>query len=365
MAAAGNLGDTRRVRGLFVLILCFACGGDGKVGDPDAGTSDATSGCAGATNCNPLMQTGCSAGEKCTWIIDAVMPQYIGHVGCARIGSADVGDACTFGSAGCDGYDNCKQGLVCGNFYGGAGTCKRICDQQGGFPQCDNQHSCVTYQDLFSTGDTTPPVAGACDRACDPLADNDFDGAGSATKLGTTCGTDPLIGCYGYPSFGTAPRTEWSCLPDINAGKSLRHRATCTTATGCSPSILNSCNQGYLPLLKQSSTISTTVCAALCKPKNCYAGNCGANDDNRLGEAPHRCNTTDRVGTFDTSPGGEHCAFMWWFERDEQGSFLRSPSSDTVGVCYDRSKYGQPACATLTLQQASQQGCVDSGTAGL
>jgi hypothetical protein len=344
-------------------VLLVACGGNGNTSDPDAAGADSLGGCAGP--CNPLMQTGCGPGERCTWIVDSLMPQYVGHTGCAPIGTGDVGDACQFQPGTCGVQDTCKQGLVCGEFYGDMGTCKRICDQQGGFPQCDNQHSCVTYADLFETGDSTPPVAGVCDRACNPLTDNDFDGSGPLTKVGTTCGTDPLVGCYGFPSFGDAPRTEFSCGPDVHAGKNLRHRSTCTTETGCAPISDNSCNQGYVPVLKQSATISTTICAALCKPKNCYMGNCGTNDENRLGEAPHRCNSTDRVGTFDTSAGGEHCAYMWWFERDTQGSLLRSPSSDTVGICYDRGKYNQPACATLTLQQASQQGCVDSKTAGL
>jgi hypothetical protein len=247
---------------------------------------------------------------------------------------------------------------------------------------------------LFYTGDTTPAAAGVCDVACDPLADNDFDGSGSAsTKSGSACGSDATIGCYGDPSFGTAPHTKWSCREDIHADAAqptgLRHRVQCMTATGCADSgaviSVNSCNQGYLPLLRESTTTSTAICVALCKPKNCYAGNCGANDDDRLGEAPHRCQTPDRVGSFDTSPGGEHCRFLWSLEIDDQGHFLRSPSSDTVGFCFDHSKYlydsngdnmpdtPMPACASLPdgfgtsspIDGAADLGCVDTTHAQL
>ncbi|HEX5058484.1 MAG TPA: hypothetical protein VFV99_03945 [Kofleriaceae bacterium] len=342
--------------------------------------------------CNPLTQTGCNVGDKCTWLLDAVTPQYVGHIGCAPAGTANTGDACIYGAPGVTGYDGCKKGLVCGDYRGGAGVCKQICDNQGGSPACGANTSCVTYSGLFSTGSTTPAAAGVCDPSCDPLADNDFDGAGALTKTGTTCGSSATVGCYGYPSFGTPPITAWSCTSDINyleaqpAG--FRHRVQCTETSGCAdpgPTLyVNSCNQGYLPLLRESTMVSTAVCVAMCKPHNCYLGSCGTNNDFRLGDAPHRCNTSDAMGTFDTSAGGEHCRFIWSFEIDDNNTFLRSPSSDTVGFCFDHSKYlydsnndgtadtPLPPCATLpngtgsgTSFGAADLGCVDTANAGL
>jgi hypothetical protein len=339
--------------------------------------------------CNPLTQAGCNAGDKCTWLLDAVMPQYVGHIGCAPSGTAAVGDPCMYGAPGVTGFDSCQKGLVCGNFRGGAGVCKTICDQQGGSPMCGAQDVCVTYSGLFSTGPTTPAAGGVCDKRCDPLADNDFDGSGTAlTRTGTACSGAANIGCYGFPSFGTPPQTGWSCTTDIHYTTSLVHRVQCTTTTGCADSgptiYVNSCNQGYLPMLRESATLTTVVCVALCKPKNCYAGNCGANNEDQLGEAPHRCNAIDARGTFDTSPGGEHCAFSWFFEVDDQNTFLRSPTSDTVGFCFDHSKYlydsnGDtvndapfPPCASLpngqgqgTALGAGDVGCVDTANAGV
>ncbi|HEY5925315.1 MAG TPA: hypothetical protein VIV11_26710 [Kofleriaceae bacterium] len=376
---------------LVVLVGCGDCNDVEPVHvPPDSRPGDAF-GCPRTSPCNPLTQAGCCVGQKCTWRLDAVMPQYIGHVSCAPDGSAAVDEPCMYGPPGVLGYDNCKKGLVCGDYRGGTGVCKQICDQQGGAPMCDAQHACVTYPGLFNTGDTTPSAGGVCDVACDPLTENDFDGSGSATKSSSTCGSAAEVGCYGYPSLGSPPRTSWTCMPERNltVGQptGLRHRVQCTTANGCAdpgPTLyVNSCNQGYLPLLRESATISTAICVALCKPLNCYAGNCGPANQNRLGEAPHRCTSPDRVGTFDTSVGGEHCRFIWSFEIDDQGNFLRSPSSDTLGFCFDHSKYlydsdadnvpdtPYPACSTLAdgfgsgVFGAADLGCVDTTHAQL
>ena len=379
-----------------LLVIVVACDGDcddqddGIKDPPDSGL-DAYVHCPPKqrSGCNPLTQAGCSVGEKCTWIVDQLTPQFFGHIGCAPEGSAAVDAPCMYGPPGCDGYDNCADGLVCSDRSGAIGICKQICDQQGGQPTCDAQHACVVYPGLFNTGDSTPSAGGVCDHACDPLTENDFDGSGSAsTKSTTVCGSDATVGCYGYPSFGTPPRTAWSCMSEKHPQLELGHRVQCSTANGCAdpgPTLyVNSCNQGYLPLLRESTAVSTAICVALCKPKNCYAGNCGPNDENRLGEAPHRCTNPDRAGTFDTSANGEHCRFIWSFELDDQNNFLRSPTSDTLGFCFDHSKYlydsnndnvpdtVYPPCASLpdgfgsgSALGAADLGCVDTTHAQL
>jgi hypothetical protein len=380
--------DTRVVRLVIVCVALIACGDDSSTAG-DAGGDGPNL----PASCNPLVQE-CPAGYKCTWLVDALDPTYVGHAGCAPDGTANIDEACKYGEPGATGFDNCRKGSVCSDYFGGTGICKAICDYQGGFPECNAQHTCVVYDGLFSTGDMTPAAGGLCDLACNPLTDNDFDGAGTAsTRTTAACGSDPTIGCYGYPSFGTYPRTGWSCTADVSANVAqptgLRHRVQCTTANGClgpgSTVFVNSCNQGYLPLLRERTTVSTTICVALCKPKNCFAGNCGPMDRDRLGEAPHRCTNPDRVGTFDTTAGGEHCRFIWGFEIDTQGNFLRSPTSDTMGFCFDHSKYlydsnndntpdaPLPACAALPdgfggaspVDGAADLGCVDTTHAGL
>ena len=218
---------------------------------------------------------------------------------------------------------------------------------------CDAAHVCVTYSGLFSTGDTTPAAGGVCDVACNPLGDNDFDGSGADMKGSATCGSAASVGCYGYPSYGTPPATGWSCTNDINHDPAqavgLRHRVECNESNNCAdpgPQIyVNSCNQGYLPLLRESTTVSTAICTALCRPADCFMGSCGgAANPNRQGAANQGCRTPDRVagaagfnngGTANpaTSPtGGEHCRYIWSFEIDDQGNYLMSPTSNTMST---------------------------------
>ena len=82
---------------------------------------------------------------------------------------------------------------------------------------------------------------------------------------------------------------------------------------------------------------------------------------------------------------------MWSFEVDGQGGYLPSPWSDTVGICFDHSRYLYdsnndgtvdapfPPCALLgsgdgtgsnpadplTYFGAAELGCVDSAMAGI
>ena len=357
--------------------LLVACGSDNpkktSVVVIDSGAGDDA-----ITMCNPLTQTGCQASEKCTWIIDQVMPQYVGHIGCVADGTAAVGAACMFGTPGASGYDDCQNGGVCSAFggTGGAGICKQVCDNAGGNPMCDASHVCVTYSRLFSTGASSPAAAGVCDLACDPLTDNDFDGSGSASvKTTNTCGSATTTGCYGIPSGGTPPATGWSCTGDINANadgtdKGLRHRVECTTATECADTdgtiYVNSCNQGYLPLFRESTAVSTAVCIAMCKPLDCYSGNCGTNDANRLGAVGNRCQVPDRVGTFNTQKGHEECEYLWSEEIDGSNNFLPSPTSDSMGFCFDHNQYKYdptggnnptipfPGCEALQLHGADE-----------
>src|SRR6185503_2364411 len=53
-----------------------------------------------------VLEQNCGAGEKCTWIIDSLMPQYMGHIGCALDGNANVGESCAFDDPSLSGYDS-------------------------------------------------------------------------------------------------------------------------------------------------------------------------------------------------------------------------------------------------------------------
>src|ERR1041384_8183405 len=98
----------RNITVLLVAGLSFAAGkDDGKVEIIDGAPTDVPIGA-----CNPLTQTGCNAGEKCTWINDQDNPP-IGHVGCAPDGTIALDGACTDPPAGPMGYDTCVKGTVC------------------------------------------------------------------------------------------------------------------------------------------------------------------------------------------------------------------------------------------------------------
>lgn len=402
---------------LFVGLIA-ACGSSGnkiKVVDSNGDT--------GPMVCSPLTQMGCQANEKCTWIVDATTPMYVGHIGCEPAGSAAIGGDCMYGAAGATGYDNCVAGAVCSAFststLGTTGKCKQICDNQGSDPMCDTNHVCVTYSILFKTGATTPHAAGVCDLACDPLDDNDFDGSNNgSSKPGHTCDTgsnDWAHGCYGYPSFGTLPKSGWSCGGDGGYGSGsgsgsaitypdlgFRNHVQCTAMNGCADTdgtiYTNSCNQGYIPLFYDHTGVTVEDCTALCAPLDCYSGNCGNNNLNRFGAMPHRCASPDALpaSSFNTAiANGPECEYEWIEEIDTMGSggWLPSKTSNTVGFCFDHSQFrydsngdgavngsdaNLPACQDLQIVGsgsdpsmpnsywgAQNLGCVNSSLAGL
>jgi hypothetical protein len=261
------------------------------------------------------------------------MPDPLGHIDCVPDGSVALGGACTQGAPGPMGYDNCKAGGYCQGM-----KCKQVCDPQGGAPMCATNFACGTYSGLF--GPVGQPVAaGVCDPTCDPLADNKF-GSGK-TKTGTQCSA--AQGCYGYPS-STTP-TNFTCTSEVN--NTLYHRSPCNSTNGCAQGTnpyLNGCAQGFIPLLFHDDTGSMMVdCISYCAPLDCYAGHCGTNSANLIGATPHRCNSTDSSGTFNTASAtnnGDQCAFMWQFEVDMMTMMVvKNAQTDKLGFCFDHSKY--------------------------
>ena len=149
---------------LFIGVVA-ACGGGGKVKLLDAGVDAPVA-------CNPVAQTGCMTGEKCTWIVDidgSTTMAELGHVGCAAIGPSPTPDGATCTDATMavnGGADTCVMGDLCIS-----GKCKPICDPQlvGGASAgaCAANYACATYAGVFSSGG--PALAGVCEPTCDPL----------------------------------------------------------------------------------------------------------------------------------------------------------------------------------------------------
>src|SRR5687767_10282055 len=108
------------VRWLRVVLCSVAlagCGGGDDSGDDDDGTPDAgdpidiDGGIGGepdamvsTAECNPVSQTGCAAGEKCSSIRD--MP-----TSCQAAGTVTGGGPCTVPEGG--GPDDCEAGFIC------------------------------------------------------------------------------------------------------------------------------------------------------------------------------------------------------------------------------------------------------------
>lgn len=348
--------------GAFVALL-VACGSstDNKVHI----VTDSGGGSGSDSTCNPLAQTGCATGEKCTWVYDLVSSdglQILGHVGCAPEGDKAVGAQCTRNAAGAQGWDDCTKAGFCKAKRelvgpGGQGVCEQICDNNGGDPMCGANAHCVAYHNIFEV--STMNVAGVCDVKCDPFADNDFnhEGSGAVTRPGTQC--QSYEGCYGYPGKTTIP-TSFSCAREYNTD--LHNRNECTDSSGNSlsnanplsrvacASASNGCSQGQMPLLIEATGSMTAICVSMCKPKSCWMGNCGGSTSvlsNLTGDPAdpgNQCQATARKGFLNPAipnggNNGDQCVFNWQFEITTQNQLLTSPYDDTLGWCEDHSQY--------------------------
>jgi hypothetical protein len=350
------------------LTACGGGGGNNSVQLVDAPTVDAM------TTCNPLTQGGCNPGEKCTWINDQDDPP-IGHVGCAPDPGATgiaIGGACTEGPAGPMGYDTCVKGAVCLS-----GECKQICDQAGGAPACDQDHSCTRYADFFEVGGTA--VAGVCDPACDPLT-QDLKVGAVKQACGSTMATMPTKGCYGYD--------DYSCAPAGPSVYDLRDRAAPRTNASGNP-YLNGCAPGFLPFFYEMTGSTVTKCTGYCAALEidntpAHMGNT-LGDTTAIGKLPTTAATmgdaTCSGAKKGSVAGNSHCKFMWPYVVDRTTmmlpmQFATGPYLDKLGVCqsigffqYDSNNDMMPdapfpACNTLppltastTDEDAADWGC--------
>src|SRR5262245_24221254 len=97
-----------RVAVVVLGALYLSCGGDDTIAPPIDGPV--------STECNLLSQTGCAAGEKCTWIrlqVGDLEAQQLGQIGCAPVGDKPILADCQWRPAGATGWDDCVGGAVC------------------------------------------------------------------------------------------------------------------------------------------------------------------------------------------------------------------------------------------------------------
>lgn len=314
--------------GAILIGLLAACGGgddgDDVTIDPDANTGGPD---AASAACNPVSQTGCATGEKCTWI---EISDTLGKIGCVADGTVALGGACAYGAQGeTTGFDDCVAGNIC---IGGA--CEEICTATP--DSCPTTSACSQYSGLF---DGFEVQLGACDFKCSP---------GPQTRTfddGAACGgtTERPKGCYGW-AWGTTP-IEFTCTPDIS--DAAWNQPPSPLAPSGNP-YLNSCDAGFIPWISNfDDTVSTDVCIAWCQPVETHSGATGG----ALGQSPFSCG--DRGATTGTDGGRLECRYLHVLDNTPD------PALNNSGMCWSLDAYQaewitmgvtepMPACTSLS-----------------
>jgi hypothetical protein len=107
-------------------------------------------------SCDPVQQTGCEGGEKCTWEVVSDNP-LVGRTACVPEGNVDVGGPCLPASA--ERTDECRGASYCIS-----GTCTPVCTINPN--SCALGTRCTLVEDFFEDLNDT---VGACKPICDPV----------------------------------------------------------------------------------------------------------------------------------------------------------------------------------------------------
>ena len=178
--------------------------------------------------------------------------------------------------------------------------------------------ACVEEQALFDAAPSSP-AGGRLVPRCNPLDDNDIDGSGSAvSRRSSACGS-ATIRLLRAPQPGHSARTAFTCMPE----GITRHRCTigpsAQNANGCADADngtidVNSCNQGYVPLFRES-TANSTVCDA-CDVQAARATPATAAATTSIARA--RRHIAARIPCARYFGSGEECQYLWASEIDGQ-----------------------------------------------
>jgi len=274
-------------------------GGPGTDGGPlpDGGPDAGPIGDAGFPACNPVAQTGCKVGERCTWWITS---DTTGQFTCFPEGTVPTGGPCTLADAGAmTSLDDCVHGSACVG-----GTCQLLCTESP--DSCPAAYSCELYSGLFDT-------YGACVATCDPLTQvRSSDGADACGSVDPNA---PSLGCYSNGRGG------FICAKAGDPNKTSDAPAAVGGVV-----FLNACAPGFLPILTASSADPTTViCVALCAP----GFTSSAQPANAAGISPHSC--PDRGAL------APHECHFFWLAQDPNGGL--DQYSNTLGFCMNYTQY--------------------------
>ena len=220
-------------RVVLALLWLAGCGSEAAPYGHDGGAAEAASidapvACAlRDAGCDPVRQTGCGDGAKCSLVGS--------DLECVSFGDGGAGAECQAIVGG----DSCAGGLICAS-AGGQSTCIQFCDRVCGEP-CGVGTRCNTR-----LGDTGEWGCGPLPTPCDLLA-QDCTAAGEACYL-----IEPSTGTTGCMTAGS--------LPEGGA---------CTTQGQCAPRLVCVASQAG----------GLTVCVPLCDTRAtapCASGTCTA-----------------------------------------------------------------------------------------
>jgi hypothetical protein len=365
------------ILGAAVVALAAACGGGGKPQLLDANIDAPVA-------CNPVAQTGCMAGEKCTWVVDIDGSQTmndIGHVGCAPVGAAPIaeGGTCVDATATANaGADNCAAGTLCI-----ARQCKPICDPQvagAAAGSCKTDFACSLYAGVFESAGTA--IAGVCDPQCDPLTQQLKVGTTNIDACGSADPTKPTSTCVRGARFA-----NFTCAPTGSMLYPNTDRQTPFLNPGGLP-YPNGCAPGFIPFFIESQGSMKTLCSGLCKAvkmdKTIFAdGATPANvkpwgDTAALGKltteaAPKAGNAVCTVGVKgsiaptdpQTGAGTEDCRFLWFPLAISNGGVTKpvdTPYNNTLGICFAYSKFVAVDTNGDMTPDAPEKSCSELGT---
>lgn len=304
---------------LFLGLATAACSGDGGNDvtlTPDAEEPDAL------VLCNANAQTGCEAGDKCTWIIVQDDPEVLGIMGCVDDGGVAEGEACTRGEIGAaTGFDNCAAGLFCLG-----GVCEDTCSTNDTSDACDAGTICGGIIGLYAN-DTADIATGFCSPTCDPVRQKTVDDTAE-----TFCG-EPLDendeqteGCYGFYSSDATPSYA-TCANVINPTFDHGTNLTQELPDGV---YRNACAAGHtISGFYTSATEGDLLCLSFCEPGDVYEG--FTENANGLLGSPYSL-TAQGI----TDPA-EECRYYWAFEGADTPL---SESSYGVGMAYNIGIFG-------------------------
>jgi hypothetical protein len=339
---------------VFVGVVA-ACGSGGKVSLIDA-SLDAP------TTCNPVAQSGCMTGEKCTWIVDidgSMTTNEIGHIGCVAVGSAPIQDGatCTDATAAMNGgADACIAGDLCISQ-----KCKPICDPQvignAATGACAANYACSVYAGVFQSAG--PPVAGVCDPTCDPLTQSLNVGTTGIAACGSSDPTKPSGTCVasgGFRSFHCAPSGSMA-YPNTDRQPPLADSHGNIYGNGCAP--------GFIPFYYEDASVSMkTLCSGMCAPlkvdstiaadplhKNDNKGDATALGKLPADLAPAAGKSTCGVGV-KGSETEEDCRFVWFpLAQGDPTMPAATPYNDTLGICFAYQKFLTVTVPGMALKQ--------------